>query len=48
MWDLNVLTVAIPNSQRYTFATDGFRDMLGNADDVELALAEYMDEEVSS
>ncbi|MBQ1463832.1 MAG: hypothetical protein IIZ18_03390, partial [Ruminococcus sp.] len=45
MWDLNVLTAS---GEHYTFATEGFRDMLGTADDVELALAEYMGEEMGS
>ena len=38
MWDLNVLSL---EGERYRFATEGFREMLGSQEEVDQSMAEY-------
>ena len=41
MWDLNVLTA---ESDRFNFATESFRDMLGDQNKIEESLMVYEEE----
>ena len=41
MWDLNVITMM---DEKYRFATDGFRKLLGNQETVEKSMEEYFEE----